>query len=144
MSVSYIVLPITEKERNIEFIAWLNSGGVNFPEHFMPGRNPSVDEIRAILSNPELWTVRPTHQIGYLPVQTVNISDGRSSTEFTVWQEHDHSVKHFSFRGGGDLVEIVMQQFANTCGTFLVVENGEDPFFVFPNISPENNPRSMS
>lgn len=140
MSVSYIVLPITENERNTEFINWLNACGIDFPDQFMPGHYPSVDEIEHILSNLELWTVRPSSQIGYFAVQTVNISDGSTSTELTVWQKSDHTVERFSFRGGGNLVEIVMQQCANTCGTFLVVENGEDPFFVFPNISTENNP----
>lgn len=131
MGFSYQIIPVSESVRDQQFFNWLDSWEVTYPQEFSLGRYPTVDELKDSLEGLENCTVR-----FYPRIQKAEIVFADYTSEFTFRQNSNGEIEHLSFRKGDYvMVKQAVQAFANRCGTFLMMIEGEDPELIFPDLA---------
>ncbi len=137
MGTLYSVFVLDEIANTQDGVDWLQKSGVGLPEHLLPGREPTLREIKRAAESGEAWELEYWTGAESLHI-TISDKESEAWAALVVMdydartEDPDRPYEFFFEAGHIDLVRAIVQALADVCGPFVLTKNGEDPELLLP------------
>lgn len=126
MSIAHSVIPLEDRLREDDVLVWL---GHPIPDDVKNGRYPTPNELRAVLDALSPYSVN-YEEAPYQWIAVVSNEYPVLTVEAIAFSGNPNQSQEFRFTGDRAILTRILQSLPESCGTFLVTTDGEDPEFV--------------